>query len=256
MFGRNRGRTAKENAASAAELAAQLAADRKFRKQLLAAVGRGIRARRRAGRQLGLTAAAMRLASDDQLRRELRRVIGDLRAARTRLERERSHRLRSSFLIAAGSGAAAAVVWPASRRRLGTTLGLTSPDGRRAIEATADVEVPVSAAYNQWTQFEELPRFMEGVESVRQLDDTRLHWVANVAGRRAEWDARILEQHPDRQITWISENGPVTRGTVMFARQRERRPARRDFHREQAMSRGGAAHGREEQPNALIRRST
>jgi uncharacterized membrane protein len=51
---------------------------------------------------------------------------------------------------------------------------------------------------------------------VRQLDDTRLHWVASVAGRRAEWDAKILEQHPDRQISWISEDGRKTRGTVTF----------------------------------------
>jgi uncharacterized membrane protein len=77
----------------------------------------------------------------------------------------------------------------------------TSP---RVIESSIEVDVPVSAAYNQWTQFEEFPQFMQGVEEVRQLDDTRLHWVASVGGRRAEWDAKILEQHPDRQISWIS----------------------------------------------------
>jgi uncharacterized membrane protein len=57
---------------------------------------------------------------------------------------------------------------------------------------------------------------MEGVEHVQQLDDTRLHWVANVGGSKAEWDAKILEQHPDRQISWISEDGKKTRGTVTF----------------------------------------
>ena len=79
-----------------------------------------------------------------------------------------------------------------------------------------DVDVPVSTAYNQWTQFEEFPQFMEGVESVKQLDDTRLHWVASVAGKHAEWDAKILEQEPDRQISWVSEDGKTTRGNVSF----------------------------------------
>jgi uncharacterized membrane protein len=219
MFGRKRGTAAKENAAAAAELAAQLAADRTFRKQLLAAVGHGARARRRAAGQLGFTAAAMRLASDEQLRRELRRMIGDLQAARARLERKRSHRMRNSLLVVGASGAGlavAALAWPASRRWVGRTVGVASPDGLRAVEATIEVEVPVSTAYNQWTQFEQFPEFMDGVESVRQLDDARLHWVANVAGRRAEWEARILEQHPDRQISWISEYGRTTRGTVTF----------------------------------------
>jgi len=219
MFGRNRSTAVKENAAAVTELAAQLAADTKFPKQLLAAAGYGVRARRRAEGQLGFTPAVKRLASDEPLRRELRRMIGQLQAARGRLERKRSHRLRNSLLVVGGSGVAlgvAAVAWPVSRRQVGSTLGLANLDGPRALEATVEVEVPVSTAYNQWTQFEEFPRFMDGVESVRQLDDARLHWVANVAGRRAEWDARILEQHPDRQVTWISEDGRTTRGTVTF----------------------------------------
>jgi uncharacterized membrane protein len=219
MFGRNRRTAAKENAAAATELAAQLAADRKFRRQLLGAIGHGVNARRRAGRQLGLTAAAMRLASDEQLRQELRRMVSDLQAARARLERERSHRLRNSLLLVVGSGAAVAVAkaaWPAPRHWIDTVRGAATPDGPRAIEATVEVEVPISTAYNQWTQFEEFPQFMQGVESVQQLDDARLHWVANVGGRRAEWDARILEQHPDQQVSWISEDGRKTRGTVTF----------------------------------------
>jgi len=217
MFERNRRAAAKEKAAAAAELAAQLAADRKFRKQVLSAVGHGARAKRRADRQHGIAAAAMRLASDEQLRGELRRMISDLQAARTRLERKRRHKLRNSLLLTAGAGAAAAAVaWPTPRRWLGTACGAAVPDGPRAIDAAVDVEVPVSTAYNQWTQFEEFPRFMDGIESVQQLDDARLHWVANIAGRRAEWDARILEQHPDQQVTWISEDGRTTRGTVTF----------------------------------------
>jgi uncharacterized membrane protein len=64
------------------------------------------------------------------------------------------------------------------------------------IEESVEVQVPVRVAYNQWTQFEEFPRFMEGVEKVEQLDDRRLHWVAEIAGKRNEWDAEISEQRP------------------------------------------------------------
>jgi uncharacterized membrane protein len=71
-------------------------------------------------------------------------------------------------------------------------------------------------AYNQWTQFEDFPLFMEGVDHVQQLDDTLLRWAATVAGKTNQWTAKILEQHPDRQISWISEDGKKTRGTVTF----------------------------------------
>src|SRR2546426_482737 len=86
----------------------------------------------------------------------------------------------------------------------------------RTITESIEVDVPVSTAYNQWTQFEDFPLFMEGVEHVEQKDDTRLHWVAKVGGKTNEWDAKILEQHPDRQVSWISEDGKKTRGTVTF----------------------------------------
>jgi len=84
------------------------------------------------------------------------------------------------------------------------------------IEKSIDVEVPVSVAYNQWTQFEDFPKFMEGVEEVTQLDDTRLHWVATVGGQRKEWYARITEQVPDQRIAWASEGGTFTSGVVTF----------------------------------------
>ena len=64
------------------------------------------------------------------------------------------------------------------------------------IEKSIDVDVPVRVAYNQWTQFEEFPRFMEGVQEVRQLDDTRLHWVADLGGKKKEWDARDHRADP------------------------------------------------------------
>ncbi|HET9436839.1 MAG TPA: SRPBCC family protein [Gaiellaceae bacterium] len=84
------------------------------------------------------------------------------------------------------------------------------------VEKSIDVEVPVSTAYGQWTQFEEFPRFMEGVKSVRQIDDKRLHWVAEVGGEREEWDAEIVEQEPDRIIAWRSTGGAANHGRVEF----------------------------------------
>jgi uncharacterized membrane protein len=84
------------------------------------------------------------------------------------------------------------------------------------IEKYIDVNVPVSTAYNQWTQFEEFPRFMEGVERVAQIDATHLHWVANIAGKTIEWDATISEQIPDKRIVWYSDKGAVQSGVVSF----------------------------------------
>jgi uncharacterized membrane protein len=86
------------------------------------------------------------------------------------------------------------------------------------IEKSIDVEVPVRTAYNQWTQFESFPRFMEGVESVRQLDDTHLHWKATIGGKTLEWDAEISEQIPDKRIAWHSLQGSKNAGVVTFHR--------------------------------------
>jgi uncharacterized membrane protein len=83
-------------------------------------------------------------------------------------------------------------------------------------EKSIEVDVPVSTAYNQWTQFEEFPRFMDGVESVTQLDDKRLHWVAEIAGTRREWDAEIVDQKPDQRIAWRSIDGTGNAGVVTF----------------------------------------
>ena len=84
------------------------------------------------------------------------------------------------------------------------------------VEKSIDVKVPVRTAYNQWTQFEEFPKFMEGVHSVQQLDDRRLHWKAEVAGREKEWDAEIREQVPDQKIIWHSTSGAENAGIVTF----------------------------------------
>ncbi len=84
------------------------------------------------------------------------------------------------------------------------------------IEKTIEVDVPVTTAYNQYTQFESFPEFMEGVKEVRQLDDKHLHWRAEVGGQEREWDAEIVEQVPDQVIAWRSTSGHTNAGRVAF----------------------------------------
>jgi uncharacterized membrane protein len=85
------------------------------------------------------------------------------------------------------------------------------------IEDTIEVRVPVQQAYNQWTQFEDFPRFMEGIESVQQLDDTHVHWVAEIRGESREWTTEITEQRPDQKVAWRTIEGEVKNdGVVTF----------------------------------------
>lgn len=84
------------------------------------------------------------------------------------------------------------------------------------IEKTIDVRVPIRTAYDQWTQFESFPQFMEGVEEVRQVDDKRLEWRAKVAGKTEKWTADITEQMPDHVIAWQSKKGAENSGRVKF----------------------------------------
>ncbi len=86
------------------------------------------------------------------------------------------------------------------------------------VEQSIDVNVPVTTAYNQWTQFEEFPRFMEGVKQVRQLDDKTLEWTAEIGGKEQTWTAEISEQEPDQRVAWHSVSGPYTAGVVTFHR--------------------------------------
>jgi len=205
---------------------AQLVEDDKTRQRVLAGIAAALAARQRAKRQTGLVNLGARLAGDPVLRSQLAEMALQFRKAQRRVEKKRSHKLRNSIFLLAGFGAAsAAVAVPAVRGRLqrlvrggkdsvGTAFGGSS--WPTTISEEIEVDVPVSTAYNQWTQFEQFPSFMEGVESVTQLDDTRLRWVATVAGRRAEWEAKILAQEPDRRIGWVSTDGKDTRGTVSF----------------------------------------
>jgi uncharacterized membrane protein len=85
------------------------------------------------------------------------------------------------------------------------------------IEDSIEVQVPVRQAYNQWTQFEEFPAFMEGIQSVQQLDDTHVHWVAEIGGKSREWTTEIVEQQPDKKVAWKTIEGEVRNdGVVTF----------------------------------------
>jgi uncharacterized membrane protein len=88
---------------------------------------------------------------------------------------------------------------------------------------SVEVDVPISTAYNQWTQFEDFPKFMAGVLDVRQLDDRLLHWRARIAGKEEQWDAEITEQVPDRLIAWRSTSGLRNEGRVTFEKLAEAR---------------------------------
>jgi uncharacterized membrane protein len=221
MFRQSKTTALKTKATGGKDLAVALAQDKKFRKELLSAIRHGEFARRRAVRRVGPVAVVTRLATDQKLTREVRQMAEHIQRAVTRAEQKRSHTLRNT-LVLVGVGGAVAVVVPQSRRWLSARLGFGGNSNPRVISESIEVGVPVSTAYNQWTQFEDFPLFMEGVDHVQQLDDTRLHWVATVAGKKVEWNAKIVEQHPDWEISWITEDGKKTRGTVTFE---ERGPA-------------------------------
>lgn len=84
------------------------------------------------------------------------------------------------------------------------------------VERSVEVDCPIRIVYDQWTQFEEFPRFMSGVKEVKQLDDAHVHWCADIGGENKEWDAEIIEQIPDQRISWRSTSGVDAAGTVRF----------------------------------------
>ena len=251
MFGRNRGTRATvvgkagsvgDAVADAADAAIEyvdpLVKDEKLRERLAAALIAGTAARNRVRRQTGVVGLARRLAADPVLRAQIAETAAALQGAQRRADKLHSHRFRNTLLFVAGVGMTVAAV-PALRDKLmsvvrgprddwapsGWNEGET-PKPTTIVEAI-EVAAPVSTTYNQWTQFEEFPRFMDGVDEVRQLDDTLLHWAATIAGKHAEWDAKIVEQEPDRRITWESTDGKHTRGTVSFE---EAGPGRSRIH--------------------------
>jgi ribosome-associated toxin RatA of RatAB toxin-antitoxin module len=116
----------------------------------------------------------------------------------------------------------------------------------KSIQDSIDVAVPVTTAYNQWTQFESFPAFMSGVERVHQISDTKTHWKTNVAGVQREFDAEITEQHPDERIAWRTVDGPHHAGVVTFHRLDDRRTRvtlQMEFEPEGLAEKAGAALG-------------
>ena len=115
------------------------------------------------------------------------------------------------------------------------------------VEESVDVNVPISTAYNQWTQFETFPKFMEGVESVTQIDDTHNHWVTKIGGVTREFDTEITEQHPDERIAWTTVGGDVRQaGVVTFHRiddNTTRVMIQMDWEPEDLVEKAGAAVG-------------
>lgn len=226
MLRRNGAKSAVAEAASeVSSYGSGVIEDPKTRKRLIAALMAGVAARERVKRQRGMLGAARRLAEDPVLRAHAMEMLVQLQKTRQRVDRRRGHKLRNSFLLLAGFGAAsAAVSIPAVRERVLKLVGgakeLVGLEGSGSsptrIVESIEVDGPISSVYNQWTQFEQFPQFMEGVEQVEQIDDTRLNWVAKVGGKRAEWEAKILYQEPDRRISWQSTDGKQTTGTVSF----------------------------------------
>ena len=100
--------------------------------------------------------------------------------------------------------------------RTGSEIDTQEDTVTATVEQTIQVDVPIRQAYDQWTQFEEFPRFMEGIEEIRQLDDRKVHWVAEFGGERHEWDAEITEQSPEERVAWSNVNGKDNAGVVTF----------------------------------------
>jgi uncharacterized membrane protein len=109
-----------------------------------------------------------------------------------------------------------------------------------------DVDVPVRTAYNQWTQFEEFPRFMDGVREIRQIDETHLHWKTEIGGVKRDFDAEITEQLPDERVAWKATEGEQQAGVVTFHRlddSHTRVTVQMDFEPDGVVEKAGAALG-------------
>jgi uncharacterized membrane protein len=227
MFGRNKGTigVASDALASVSPYVDQLANDEKLRQRLVAAISAGAAARQRARRQTGMLGSARKLGSDPVFRAQLAEAVSQLRKARARTQKHDSHTTRNVLFLLAGTGMVVAGVPKLRNSVVAKLRGVSSgwgsglPGGEpnpTRIEQQIEVNAPVGVVYNQWTQFEEFPKFMEGVDEVKKLDDTLLHWAVTIAGEKAEWDAEITAQDLDRRVAWESVDGKQTRGTVSF----------------------------------------
>ncbi|MDT0164660.1 SRPBCC family protein [Actinotalea sp. AC32] len=115
-----------------------------------------------------------------------------------------------------------------------------------SVQESIDVEVPLSTVYNQWTQFEDFPHFMGGVDSITQVNDTLTHWKTSIGGVDREFDAEITEQHPDERVAWKSVDGKTHAGVVTFHRLSDtstRVMVQIDWETESLVEKAGAALG-------------
>lgn len=115
-----------------------------------------------------------------------------------------------------------------------------------SVTKSVDVEAPISAVYNQWTQFETFPEFMSGVQRITQADDTHTHWVTDVGGVKREFDTKITEQHPEERVAWKSTDGTTHAGVITFHRLSEtttRVTAQLDWQPEGVLEKAGAVLG-------------
>lgn len=182
--------------------------------------------------------AFVRLLDDKDIHAQLQSLSRELKGLKHRANRRQ--RRRWLLIVIGGAAILALNPWTGPRLRARSSSLLGRPDAseddygftdssaggsddlRRKDEAVAtieqsiDVNVPLSTAYNQWTQFEEFPRFMDGVDSVRQIDGTHLRWKVAIGGREHEYDAEITEQHPDERIAWRATDGTPNGGVVTF----------------------------------------
>ena len=228
MFGRMKSATgaASDAVDSVSPYLDQLTNDEKLRGRLLAALGAGLAAHHRARQQLGPRGIATRLGTDPVLRAQLVDAVSQLQKARGRMRKKNKGRKTRVLVCLAGGGLVVAAVPKLrnglvgkARRITGSRWPFSSADASSrpvSVEQQVEVNAPTSAVYNRWMQFEQFPTFMEGVDEVKQLDDTLLHWAVTVAGKKAEWDAKITANDPDRRIAWESVDGKQTRGSVTF----------------------------------------
>jgi uncharacterized membrane protein len=211
MFGRRRRSRideAVETVQPYADTAREVLADEEARRRGISALTSLLLLRRRLLAATGLAGLTWRVANDAQLRAQVGKIAEDLADFKTRAERAKARRRRRRILVGLiGSGAAT-----------GAALAYARTRGPVSVEESVDVDASVETVYNQWTQFEEFPRFMDGIDEVRQLDDTHLHWVASAGGRRREWDAEISEQRPDERVAWHATSGKRNDGVVTFHR--------------------------------------
>ncbi len=190
----------------------RLAHDRRARRAARRAMENATAVAREVSRR-GVTSAAQSRATTRHLN-NLARALNDFSHRADAARRPR----RWPWVVGIGAlGAGAAAV---GMRRSGSVPAMAP--GEMVVVRSVDVDVPVREAYNQWTQFEEFPKFMGGIDEVRQLDDTHLQWRARVGGVERQWSARVTEQHPDERVAWTSTGGGPD-GVVTFHRLDENR---------------------------------